>query len=183
MGKPRVRGSHAKIFVRTSDGQSRPVGEVSKFSVKELGEIKKSRSMGEQEVTANKTFEGYDLSFEGGKVDWNAAVLLHSQDKQIVAGGRAPRFTVVQQITYYNNIKEEYTYNDVVFYGYNLDMDANDEMTEKFDGFCGTIRTLTTASTEATAQQISDLEGALTTALKALSDKQSVADKLPTDPT
>jgi hypothetical protein len=142
MGKPRVRGSHAKISVQLGD-RSYDIGEVSKFSVKELGEVKKSRSMGEQEVTANKTFEGYDLSFEGGKVDFNASVLLHNQDQKIKDGEAAPYFTVTQKITYYGNKVEEYVYRNVVLYGYNLDMDANDEMTEKFEGFSGSMRTLT----------------------------------------
>jgi len=139
MGKPRVRGSHAKISINLG-GTKYDVGEVSKFSVKELGEVKKSRSMGEQEVTANKTFEGYDLSFEGGKVDWNAATLLHKQDEKIKAGQAAPYFTVTQKITYYGNKTEEYVYKNVILYGYNLDMDANDEMTEKFEGFSGSMR-------------------------------------------
>lgn len=140
MGKPRVRGSHAKIAICKPDGTVIDIGEISKFSVKELGEIKKSRSMGEQEVTANKTFEGYDLSFEGGKVDWKAGQLLHKQDAQIVGGARAPYFVVKQTITYYGGQQEQYVFNDVVLYGYNLDIDANDEMMEKFEGFCGTLK-------------------------------------------
>jgi len=141
MGKPRVRGSHAVINIIPAGGtEPRAVGEISKFSVKELGEVKKSRSMGEQQVTANKTFEGYDLSFEGGKVDWELAQLLHAQDAAIVAGKRAPYFQVKQVITYFGDKKEEFTYDDVILFGYNLDMDANDEMSEKFEGFCGTLR-------------------------------------------
>lgn len=141
MGKPRVRGSHAVISINAA-GETTPkaVGEISKFSVKELGEIKKSRSMGEQQVTANKTFEGYDLSFEGGKVDWELAQLLHAQDDAIVAGKRAPLFEVKQVINYFGDKTEEFVYKDVVLFGYNLDMDANDEMSEKFEGFCGTLK-------------------------------------------
>jgi hypothetical protein len=174
MGKPRVRGSHAKIFVTNGkDGSEVSVGEVSKFSVKELGEIKKSRSMGEQEVTANKTFEGYDLSFEGGKVDWRAAVILHGQDKKIKDGERSALFKIKQQITYYGGLVEEYTYNDVVLYGYNLDMDANDEMTEKFEGFCGKIRVL---NKDVTNSKIVAEDGAVDAAIKALIDAQNATD-------
>lgn len=174
MGKPRVRGSHATISI-TPDGGTNvvKVGEISKFSVKELGEIKKSRTMGEQSVTANKTFEGYDLSFEGGKVDWNAAILLHSQDQAIVNGERAPKFTVKQKITYYGNLVEEFVYNDVVLYGYNLDMDANDEMTEKFEGFCGKIRVRTSDVTNA---KITAVATAVDTAIAEVITKQNAAD-------
>lgn len=141
MGKPRVRGSHAKILVYTDPSKpATEVGEISKFSVKELGEVKKSRSMGEQQVTANKTFEGYDLSFEGGKVDWRLATLLHANDDAIVAGNKVAMFSILQEINYYGDKVEKYRYDNVVLYGYNLDMDANDEMMEKFEGFCGTLR-------------------------------------------
>jgi hypothetical protein len=140
MGKPRVRGSHAKIAIKIGTDVFE-VGEVSKFSVKELGELKKSRAIGEQEVTSNKTFEGYDLSFEGGKVDWSAAALLHSQDLAIKNGKAAPYFQVTQQITYYGATNSEvYTYENVTLHGYNMDIDANDEIMEKFEGFCGTVR-------------------------------------------
>jgi hypothetical protein len=169
MGKPRVRGSHAIISI-TPAGAKEPqaVGEISKFSVKELGEIKKSRSMGEQQVTANKTFEGYDLSFEGGKVDWQLAQLLHAQDAAIVAGKRAPHFQVKQVITYFGDKKEEFTYDDVVLFGYNLDMDANDEMSEKFEGFCGTLRQKPASSQNADVEKsATDATTSITAAITA----------------
>jgi hypothetical protein len=154
MGKPRLRGSHAIISVGDTE-----VGEITKFSVKELGEIKKSRAIGDPGVTANKTFEGYDLSFEGGKVDWKLAALLHVQDEKIYgkvgSGSRAPLFKVTQKIHYYGASQPEtYTYNDVVIYGYNLDIDANDEMMEKFEGFCGTLRVPTVPAVDPKATVI-----------------------------
>lgn len=172
MGKPRVRGSHAVIAIKKGSTEIK-VGEVSKFSVKELGEIKKSRTMGEQEVTANKTFEGYDLSFEGGKVDWNAALLLHKQDEKIKSGERAALFKITQRITYYGGLVEEYEYNDVVLYGYNLDMDANDEMTEKFEGFCGKIRQIVKDVSDA---KIKTVEGKIDAVLAELIAAQNAAD-------
>lgn len=172
MGRPRVRGSHATIAIKKGSSEVK-VGEISKFSVKELGEIKKSRTMGEQQVTANKTFEGYDLSFEGGKVDWNAAQMLHSQDKKIVAGERAPLFEITQKITYYGGIVEEFVYSDVVLYGYNLDMDANDEMMEKFEGFCGKVR----VSSAVTDPKITSVATAVDDLMAELIKKQNEADQ------
>lgn len=143
MGKPRVRGSHAVISVNDQNGNRIDIGEINKFSVKELGELKKSRAIGEHAVTSTKTFEGYDLSFEGGKVDWKLAQLLHKADDRIYTlNARTPYFEVTQTINYYNGISEVYTYKDVTIYGYNMDIDANDEITEKFEGFCGTLRSL-----------------------------------------
>jgi hypothetical protein len=140
MGKPRVRGNHAKIYITDSKGVAVEVGEISKFTVKELGEVKKSRGIGQNSITSNKTFEGYDLSFEGGKVDWNLAQMLHRQDELIYKGNRAPGFTVSHTVYFFDGSVEIFTYNDVTIYGYNLDIDANDELMEKFEGFCGTLR-------------------------------------------
>lgn len=146
MGKPRVRGQHVTIEVKTTDGKKIVVGEVTKLSVKELGELKKNRGLGEAQITANKTFEGYDLSFEGGLVDWNLAALLHKQDQAIYGdsndfGQRAPYFQVIQKINYFGtNLVTTNTYPDVIFHGYNLDSDSMDESMQKWEGFCGTIK-------------------------------------------
>jgi len=156
MGKPRVRGNHARIFIVTSSGTEIDVGEVSKFSIKELGEVKKSRAIGQNSVTANKTFEGYDLSFEGGKVDWKLAQLLHKQDDLIYTGRRAPSFQVIQRVFFFDGSIEEYTFQDVTIYGYNLDIDANDELMEKFEGFCGKLKTPLMTGAAATDKATND---------------------------
>lgn len=167
MGKPRVRGNHAKIVVMDSTGNEIEVGEVSKFSVKELGEVKKSRAIGQNSITSNKTFEGYDLSFEGGKVDWNMAQLLHRQDELIYTGRRSPSFSVKQIVYFFDGSIEEYTYSDVTVYGYNLDVDANDELMEKFEGFCGKLRTSSPTGAASTNKTANDgfVDAMLTKAL------------------
>lgn len=167
MGKPRVRGSNAVISVKDQNGNRIDIGEVSKFSVKELGELKKSRAIGEHSVTSTKTFEGYDLSFEGGKVDWKLAQLLHKADDRIYTfSDRSPYFQVTQTIKYFNGITETYTYNDVTIYGYNMDIDANDEIMEKFEGFCGTIRVLTPVDTKLDSEHSKKISALINTALQ-----------------
>lgn len=141
MGRPRIRGQHVKLSIQDKSGKSIDVGEISKCSIKELGELKKSRSIGEAGVTSTKTFEGYDLSFEGGKVDWRLAQMLHKQDDEIYSGERSPYFKVEQVFTYYDGGVDTYLYPEVTIHGYSLDIDANDELTEKFEGFCGEKRT------------------------------------------
>lgn len=167
MGKPRIRGQHTTIAVKVGS-TTIDVGEVSKFSVKELGELKKSRAIGDKNIAGNKTFEGYDLSFEGGKVDWKLAQLMHSQDAAVYEGQRAPYFQVTTKFTYYGIDKEEtYTYPEVVFHGYSLDVDANDELNEKWEGFCGEKRSHSAAGTlvvDATATA-SVITAAITAAL------------------
>lgn len=138
MGKPRIRGQHTKIFVEDGSHNRILVGEVNKFSAKDLGELKKSRAIGEAGITATKTFEGYDLSFEGGKVDWNLARLNHIQNLSIYSGDRSPYFVVVTKFTYFkSSAVDTYTYPECTFHGYNIDVDANDELGEKWEGFCG----------------------------------------------
>ncbi len=141
MGKARVRGQHNEISVQTMDGTYLKVGEITKMSVEELGEIKKNRGIGEAEITANKTFEGYDFTFEGGLVDWNLSSLLHRQDKAIVDGDRAPYFRIVQKIKFYgtNKIVTD-TYNNVVIAGYNLETDSMDESMQKWKGYSGSVK-------------------------------------------
>ena len=152
MGRPRLRGQHVKLQILGADGQPFQVGEISKCSVKELGELKKSRAIGEPGITSTKTFEGYDLSFEGGKVDWRLAQLMHLQDERIYTNSRSPYFQVSHIFTYYDNSTDTYIYPEVTIHGYNLDIDATDELTEKFEGFCGEKRTYTTSGSTATTQ-------------------------------
>lgn len=141
MGKPRVRGQHNQVFVQDRNGTHILVGEITKMSVKELGELKKNRGLGEARITSNKTFEGYDLSFEGGLVDWNLASLLFKQDNAIYDGSRSPYFKVQQKIMYYGTDQFTVdTYPEVTFHGYNLDADSMDESTQKWEGFCGCLK-------------------------------------------
>lgn len=140
MGTPRILGNNAEIFVNLGAGVV-SVGEVDKFSAKSLSEIKKSQALGQKTVTSNVVHMGWDLSFEGGKIDWKTAQAFHAQDEQIVKGGRAPLFTVKQKITYYNGQVEEFEYTDVSLAGYELDMGgATEEMSEKFVGFAAARR-------------------------------------------
>lgn len=147
MGKARVYGSNAKIYVKTDDGTDVKVGEVDKFSAKSLAELKKSQPLGEKLPASNLVHAGWELSFEGGKVDANTAALFHSQDKQIVEGLRAPYFQVVQEVKYYDGNVDVYSFEDVTLHGYSLDAaGAMEELGEKFEGFAAK-RTLNTDAT------------------------------------
>lgn len=156
MGKKRLEGQHSKIFVKSGNDLVK-IGEINKVSVKTNNELRKSRSIGEAENSSSSTFEGYEMSFEGGKVDWRAAALLHQQDAKIVAGERTPYFVVEQQFKYFGQNganREIITYPEVTIYGYEVEVDANSEIQEKFSGYCGKLRTTTpsgTPDTEKTA--------------------------------
>jgi hypothetical protein len=137
MGKKRLEGQHCKIVVKSGETEI-AIGEVNKLSVKTNNELRKSRSIGDSEQSSSLTFEGYELSFEGGKVDWKAAALLHRQDEEIVLGNRTPYFKVIQTLKYFgDNILQTITYPEVTIYGYEIEVDAGAEIQEKFSGFCG----------------------------------------------
>lgn len=173
MGKARLKGQHTRIFIKDANGDEINVGEISKFSVKDAGELKKSRSLGEAEVTGSKTFEGYELSFEGGKVDWRLAQMLHLQDVNIKSGERSPYFQVETRFNYFNRESDTYCYPEVTIYGYNLDADANDEAMEKFEGFCGKLRTYTSTS-PSTKSTESSIGSRITTMIENAINKDSV---------
>lgn len=142
MGKKRLEGQHCKIVAYAGDAEI-AIGEVNKLTVKTNNELRKSRSIGDSEQSSSLTFEGYELSFEGGKVDWKAAALLHQQDLEIVAGRRTPYFKVIQKLKYFgDNIIQSITYPEVTIYGYEMEVDAGSEIQEKFSGFCGAKRSV-----------------------------------------
>lgn len=136
VGKSRVLGSSALVYLSTSSTTKCLVGEVDKFSAKELSEIKKSRPLGKKQHASQADFQGWEMSFEGGKVDANQAALFQAITTQFLNGGRTPYFEVTQKITFYDGSEETYTYNDVTLYDFNVDVNGSgDEVMEKFTGF------------------------------------------------
>lgn len=146
MGKARISGNNAFIYVTDATGTKIEIGEVDKFGAKKGDELKKSKPLGQKGITSWLEHGGWDLSFDGGKVDFKLAQMLHAQDEQILKGGRSPYFKVLQRIEYMNGEIEEWEYPEVTIHGYELDVPA-EELTEKFSGFCGVNRTKTQAST------------------------------------
>jgi hypothetical protein len=137
MGKARVMGNNAKIYVMDASAQPILVGECDKFGAKSLDELKKSQALGEKNITSQTVFKGYDMDFEGGKVDANLAALMHSQDKQIAAGGRSPYFKVKEEVTLFDGTVEVWWYDEVTLHGYEKDSPSEDQLSGKFSGFCG----------------------------------------------
>ena len=140
MGKPRVYGNNAKIYVADAKGNEILVGEVDKFSAKNLDELRKSQPLGDKNITSQTTFKGYDLDFEGGKVDAKLAALFHAQDQQIHAGGRSPYFIVREEVRHFDGTLEVWVYRNVTLHGYNHDAPSDEMLTEKFSGFSGTLK-------------------------------------------
>lgn len=176
MGKKRLEGQHCKIYVEAAGGKKIPIGEVNKLTVKTNNELRKSKSIGEAENSSSLTFDGYELSFEGGKVDWRAAALLHQQDVKIVDGERTPYFVVQQTLKYFGtDTRETHTYPEVTIYGYEIEVDANSEIQEKFTGYCGKKKTITPtggAAGEVTAR-VSLIDALIVNALSSDADSDT----------
>lgn len=135
-GRSRVLGSSAAVFLKADDGNLCPIGEVDKFTAKEVGELKKSRPLGKKQFASQYDHQGWELSFEGGKVDWKLAALIQAQNVQFQNGGRTPYFMVTQRVLFYDGSIEEYQYNDVTIHNYNFDEGGSgDELQEKFEAY------------------------------------------------
>jgi hypothetical protein len=136
VGKARVLGSSVIVYIEKVDGSLCKIGEIDKFSAKENMEIKKSRPLGAKLFASQIDPQGWDLSFEGGKVDWQLAALLQAQGRQFYNDGRSPYFSVVQEVRFSDNTIERYRYFDVTLHSPNLDAgSSSDEVSEKFEGF------------------------------------------------
>jgi len=153
MGKARVCGSNAKIYVYDEKQGEILIGEVDKFSAKDASDLKKYRSLGTAKIGSQAIFGGWEISCDGGKVDWKLAQLIHAQDERIANSDCSAQFFVIQTVDYFDGIQDAYRYDEVTFHGYELDSPI-EEMTEKFNGFSGVNRVQLTAADESYKEAI-----------------------------
>jgi hypothetical protein len=136
IGKARILASNATVKVKDPfTGFNIKIGEVDKFGVKANTELIKSRSIGNGLETTQLKYSGYDLTFSGGKVDWELARLMHSQDHLLNTTGLNPYFSVENTITYYDGTVETYVFNNVLIFGYDMNIESENEITESFSGY------------------------------------------------
>ena len=134
--KARVLGCNAVIEVKDPVlGFNIKVGEIDNFSVSATSSLIKSRPIGSAIETIQYKYGGYELSFSGGKVDWELANLLHAQDLLARSIGECPVFNVVSTITHFDGTKETYLYNNVIIHGYEESMQSDSQITESFKGY------------------------------------------------
>lgn len=151
-GQKRLLSDRTRIFVK-SEGKIVRVGEFDTFSVTHRDSVRTFKPVGETREIAILQEAGYDLSFSGGKVDWNLARLLHKQelfyntrkpgegkgiastfgdfsvlpqnDIHYKVSHVAPKFEVEHTIFHYNGSIETYIYEDVTLYGYQIDVNGD----------------------------------------------------------
>lgn len=135
--KARVLSNNAVISVKDGllFGPNIPIGELDGFTATSTTSLLKFRPIGTAIETAQLKYGGYDLSFDGGKVDWELARRYHAMESVLRSAGDNFLFEIEQKITYYDGTEEIFTYNDVVLFGYSLDAKTGEELKEKVSGY------------------------------------------------
>lgn len=136
MSKARVLGQSALIKVRDpGTGLDIKIGEVDKFTAKSTSSLVKSRPIGTSLQTPHLQYGGWELSFSGGKIDWNLANTIHAQDVLLRSAGDYPAFNVESTIRHSDGSNETYLYVGVLIFGYEETMNTGEEIGETFNGF------------------------------------------------
>ncbi|MBE3584837.1 MAG: hypothetical protein IMW94_01445 [Thermoanaerobacter sp.] len=135
MAKDSILGSYAIVTVSTANGPV-PIGEVLKFTAKQAGELKKKQPLGEVDVHAQYVPQGWELDWEGEKIDRALADLIFSIEQEYRDGHNQPRFTFHQVINHLDGTVEEWKYPDAVIYDFQSGADkANEAIKEQAKGF------------------------------------------------
>lgn len=136
MGKARVYGNSVKLFIHSQDTLLPiPLGELDSFSARSLTSVHKSRPTGYINVRATLKYDGWDLSFDGGKVDWALCHFYWLQDNKLRANQLQPDFFISETIFHFNGAIENYVYQGVTLFGLDLTRAGEDELKEKINGF------------------------------------------------
>lgn len=136
--KKRVLGQNTQILIMMQTGVGVPtpiyLGEFETFSAKSDTTVIKHRPIGYINQGATLQYNGYELSFEGAKVDWNLARCYFLQDESLIFSTKQPTFVISDLTTYGDGTKEHYIYTDVTIFGYDVNKGV-DEIKEKLEGF------------------------------------------------
>jgi hypothetical protein len=134
MGKARVYSNNAVILIHSQALLTPiPLGELDSFKATSSTSIIKSRPIGFINEQATLQYGGWDLSFDGGKVDWSLAHYYWLQDRQLRAGGVEPEIMISETVLHYNGAIEQYLYKGVTIFG--LESDKGEEVKESAKGF------------------------------------------------
>lgn len=147
MGKARVHGQHAQLII-LSQSLLTPIflGELDSFDAKSRTSLIMSRPIGYINEKATHKYGGWDLSFSGGKVNWELAHFYWLHDNKLRQGDLPPNFAVWEVINHFNGAVEHYLYKNVSIAGLDLSRKAGEELTESFEAFAP-VRTLGNADT------------------------------------
>jgi hypothetical protein len=159
-GQKRILSDRTTISVK-SNGKVIRIGDLDNFTVSSRDSIRVFRPVGETREYAQYESRGYDISFSGGKVDWQLARLLHKQEflfNNRKAGQQDipielfletnnlkdmrfinPVFEIEHTVNHYNGNIESWVYEEVTLYGYSLTVDGDlEQLKESAKGFSPT---------------------------------------------
>jgi hypothetical protein len=136
MAKARVFSKNVKLFLFSEDTLA-PIflGEIDSFKKTSNTKIIKSRDIGYVNEQATVDYGGWDLSFDGGKVDWRLARFYLIQDRYLRDGIQPPELYILETIKHYNGTIEQYSYRHVTLFGFEGEHQSQQESTESIQGF------------------------------------------------
>jgi hypothetical protein len=153
--KPKARVLASSAVIEVTDpitGLPIKIGEVDSFTATSTSSIIKSRPIGNAIETIQYKCGGYELSFQGGKVDWQLSARMHAQDLLARSYGECPTFNVVSTITHFDNTKEIFVYNNVILYGYEESLQTGNQIGETFKGYAPQVQAASLEETIAIIQ-------------------------------
>ena len=142
--KARAQGSQAKlIFLPEGTGVvPLELGELDEFNATQTSEVIKRRPMGYSIGSSTYKYSGWDLSFNGGKVDWKLARWAFNQDRAARIPGKTNGFSIIQTVTHFDTrvgglpAIEQYLYTNVVLFGLEQRFKGGEDITEEMKGYC-----------------------------------------------
>ena len=136
MGKARVNGNHVQLLIFNQQNLA-PLflGELDNFQATSQTSIIKSRPIGFIQEGVTHNYGGWDLSFDGGKVDWALCHYYWLQDQKLRKRRVPPQLMIIESVEHYNGALEQYVYKNVSLYGLDLQRPAGDTLTETMKGF------------------------------------------------
>ena len=139
MSKDRILGSavHLQIYGGTgTSGGMIAFAELDSFSSKNKTTLKQNHPLGEVVPHGQLIYDGYELSFEVGKVDASLEVLQNANDQALLNGQSAPRYQIVDQTNLLDGTTETWVYPNVVLHDFDVTKAmGNEEIKQKCNGF------------------------------------------------
>lgn len=125
------------LFFAPSDTALLPLnlGEVDEFRVTEKSEVVIRRPMGYNLQSATLKPAGCELSFKGGKVDWHLARWIFLANRTKRGFNRTAGFNVLQSIDHYDGTKEQYLFENIIFYNFEQVINSESPTEETVQAF------------------------------------------------
>ena len=135
MGKARVSKKHTTLLIHSEAlALPIPLGELDSFTKTSRTTNIVTRPVGFINEGSTIQYGGWDLSFDGGKVDWALAHFHFLQDQALTANKQPPKFFITETIHHFNGTLEQWTYRDVTLFGFEGET-GDGEQKESMKGF------------------------------------------------